>query len=78
MSPYIGKRIRLRDAMGEWWDGLLEDVVEEAGRLRYVLRLDDGYVLKIPVDDESGILDRRIPETRGSCRVIPIKKKQAR
>lgn len=73
MSPYIGKRIIIRDGLGDWWDGLLVDVIEEDGKMRYLLFLDNGDTLKIPVDDESGIIEKRNSK-KISANVLPFGK----
>jgi hypothetical protein len=78
MSDYIGRRVLMRGAHGDWWDGLCSDMIEEDGFMKYVLNLDNGDVLKICVDDICEILETRKTYRAGQCAVIPFRRERKR
>lgn len=65
----------MRGAHGDWYDGLCSDVVEEDGHMKYVLHLENGDILKIPVDDVCEILETQKKYRAGQCAVIPFKRR---
>lgn len=64
----------MRSSLGDWWDGFCFDLVEEDGHMKYVIRLDNGDTLKIPVDDICEILETKKSYKIGDCAVIPFRR----
>jgi len=75
MSTYIGRRVTIRDALGDWWNALCIDITEEVGVMHYKLRLNNGDTLMIPIEDVTGILQKRDrAKKQGNVIKFPLKK----
>lgn len=75
MSDHVGKRIMARCAHGEWWEAYCSDIADVDGVSMYILHLDNGDVMKIPVEDITAILETKKRYKAGDCAVIPFRRR---